>query len=199
MKILIAGCARSGTTLTRHMMRKFEDTVVFPKEISTAHFDKMEGTHLVIKRVWDEHTRLHTLPSDIELIYCVRHPYDVLTSSHEETRHLRPYHVTLQRWTNEYEALMRLREKQPNRDIFYSRYEDMVADPDMTQRRLIDRFGLSPRMRFSEGPEKVFSTSLRKWERDEQLRSYLSGLPPPFVDLLRKFCEEFDYDLPQLS
>lgn len=202
MRILIAGCARSGTHLLMHLMTCFEDTHVHLEEAGAAQFDRLEGmaATLVVKRTWDAHRRLPVLSPGIDLIYCVRHPYDVLTSSHPHSRQLRPYHVTVDRWTAEYEALRQLRRNQPERAIFYCRYEDMVADPDLMQQRLAVHFSLVPRMAFSaDESNKVFASSVRKWEGNAAFRSYLASLPPSFIAQLQPFCAEFGYDLPGLS
>lgn len=202
MKILIAGCARSGTHLTMHLMACFQDTHVHLAEADATQFARMEGAArtLVVKRTWDEHKRLPGLSPEIRLIYCVRHPYDVLTSSHPHSRHLRPYHVTRERWIAEYAALRQLRANQPQRSILYSRYEDMVADPDAMQQRLVAAFGLVPRIAFSEDEDnRVFASSVRKWEHNAAFRNYLASLPGSFIQELEPFCAEFGYDLPCLE
>ena len=60
----------------------------------------------------------------VELIYCVRHPFDVLTSTHPATKHIRKYHITYERWESEYNAFLALRKNQIQREIFILKYED---------------------------------------------------------------------------
>ena len=199
-KIFIAGCARSGTTLTQRVMKSFEDTFVWPPEARHTQFcllDRQEN-NLVIKRDFRAFAHLAKLPADIGLIYCVRHPLDVLTSVHPQTAKERRFHTTADRWMLEYDALLRLRKAQPVRDIFYLRYEDTIADPDAMQQRIADRFGLRRRVPMSgDGGRPIHSRSLRKWERNEDYRAYLrQQLSPAVLAPMRAFCREFGYDMP---
>ncbi|WP_292068409.1 sulfotransferase [Mesorhizobium sp.] len=198
-KIFIAGCARSGTTLTQRLMRCFEDTFVHRAEAKHTQLDMLDRpeANLVVKRTERGHVHLAKLPSAVGLIYCVRHPFDVLTSSHPESRGERRFHVTPERWLAEYSALLRLRKAQPGRVITYVRYEDMIAQSDAVQERIARAFGLKPRIRFSEDPSNpIRPTSLKKWERNEEFRTYLHTLPPTFLARLKEFCDEFGYDMP---
>ncbi|TIT76575.1 MAG: sulfotransferase [Mesorhizobium sp.] len=199
-KIFIAGCARSGTTLTQRLMGCFEDTFVHRAEAKYTQLDMLDRpeSNLVVKRTERGHAHLTRLPSAIGLIYCVRHPFDVLTSSHPESRAERRFHVTSERWLAEYEALLRLRKAQPHRAIIYVRYEDTIARPDEVQERIGRAFGLRPRILFSEDPgNPIRATSLQKWERNEEYLAYIKGLPPAFLARLKGFCDEFGYDMPE--
>ncbi|WP_246684590.1 sulfotransferase [Mesorhizobium sp. B2-7-1] len=199
-KIFIAGCARSGTTLTQRVMKSFEDTFVWPPEARHTKFyllDRQEN-NLVIKRASRSFAHLAKLPADIGLVYCVRHPLDVLTSVHPQTMKERRFHTTADRWVLGYDALLSLRKAQPVRDIFYVRNEDTIADPDAVQQRIADRFGLRPRVPVSrDGQRPIHSRSLRKWERNEDYRAYLEGqLSPAVLGPMQAFCREFGYDMP---
>jgi len=199
-KIFIAGCARSGTTLTQRIMNSFEDTFVWWPEARHTKFYLLDcqENNLVIKRDSRTFEHLAKLPAGIGLIYCVRHPLDVLTSVHPQTRKERQFHTTADRWVVEYEALLGLRKAQPVRDILYVRYEDTIADPDAMQQRIANRFGLRPKMRVIEdqkGP--IHPRSLRKWERNKDYRAYLQQqLSPAVLVPMRAFCREFGYDMP---
>ncbi|AMY02819.1 sulfotransferase [Mesorhizobium ciceri biovar biserrulae] len=198
-RIFISGCARSGTTLTQRLMRCFEDIFVHPPEARYAMLDMLDRpeSNLVVKRDARGFAHLAKLPTSIGLIYCVRHPFDTLTSSHPQTRNQRRFHVTPQRWLTEYDALIRLKKAQPHRQILFVRYEDMIGAPDAQQDRIAQSFGLTPRIRFSEDPDNpIRVASLRKWERNEEFRTYLGGLPPAFLARVQRFCAEFDYDMP---
>lgn len=196
-RIFIAGCARSGTTLSLDLMGCFEDIYVHPSEApyqTLIELDRYQA-NLVVKRTFVSYRDLEDLPASVGLIYCVRHPFDVLTSSHPETVDLRPFHVTMERWEAEYDGLMRLRQVQPERDITYLRYEDLIAEPDIVQARIARSFGLAPATLFSrDANHPIRSTSLRKWERNEAFRTYLRGLPPSFLERVDSFCREFGYD-----
>ncbi|CCV10866.1 sulfotransferase [Mesorhizobium sp. STM 4661] len=198
-RIFIAGCARSGTTLTQQLMGCFGDTFVYPPEARYAMLDMLDRpeSNLVVKRASRSYAHLAKLPAAIGLIYCVRHPFDVLTSSHPQTRGLRRFHVTPERWLAEYDALIRLKKAQPHRQILYVRYEDMIGEPDAVQERIARSFGLALRIRFSENPNNpIRATSLRKWERNEEFLTYLHSLPPTFLSRVEGFCGAFGYDMP---
>src|SRR5688572_3229556 len=114
-KLFIAGCGRSGTSLIRDLMNCFENTVVLMEQpYGEANFtffndSASAGENQVIKRSGDSWKTLASLPEDVELIYCVRHPFDTLTSAHPLTRDLRQFHITEERWMSEYKALQALR------------------------------------------------------------------------------------------
>ncbi|TPL47412.1 sulfotransferase [Mesorhizobium sp. B2-4-6] len=199
-KIFIAGCARSGTTLTQRVMKSFEDTFVWPPEARHTKFyllDRREN-NLVVKRDSRAFVHLAKLPAGIGLVYCVRHPLDVLTSVHPQTMGERRFHTTADRWVLEYDALLSLRKAQPARDILYVRYEDTIADPDAVQLRIADRFGLRPRVPVTaDGQGPIHARSLRKWERNEDYRAYLQGqLSQAVLGPMQAFCREFGYDMP---
>lgn len=198
-KIFIAGCARSGTSLTKNLMRCFEDTYVVQKETPVDKFNELDGESgwLVIKRTAGSYRRLHKLSSDIDLIYCLRHPVDVMTSQHPKTKHLRRFHVTSDRWTGERDALIRLRKEQPKRRILYIRYEDLVREPDRIQNEISKSFGLTPRIKFSEDPDNpIVASSIEKWRSQPELLSYLLAMEPEFLRRVSEFCGEFGYNLP---
>jgi len=196
--VFIAGCARSGTSLLKQLMAVFADTAVFPRERTVWHFldmaDLPERT-LVVKRTAECHRTLHRLPDDVSLIYCVRHPYDCLTSAHPQTVHLRPFHVTQDRWIAEYGALDRLRRRQPGRRICYVRYEDLVTQPDAIQNEIAAACGLTADAPFMGNPLgiEIRSASLEKWRDRPDLRRYLAGLDASWREEIARFCQEFGY------
>lgn len=199
--MFIAGCARSGTSLLKQLMAAFQDTAVFPRERTPWHFLEMAdltASTLVVKRTSECHRELHRLPVDVDLVYCVRHPYDCLTSSHPQTVHLRPFHVTRDRWIAEYEALDRLRREQPRRPITVVRYEDLVMRPDDVQATIADAVGLRAAASFSGNPLgiEIRSTSLEKWRHRPEFRGFLAGLDAGWRARIDRFCAEFGYGPP---
>ena len=198
-RIFIAGCARSGTTLSRRLMGCFDDVYVHTGEApyrTLLELDRPEF-NLVVKRTHECHKDIEHLPASVGLIYCVRHPFDVLTSSHPETVNERRFHVTTERWEAEYDGLIRLRKAQPKTAVFYLRYEELIAEPDIVQAKIVRSFGLSPVTLYSRDADNpIRATSLRKWERHEEFRTYLHGLPAAFLARVEGFCREFGYEMP---
>jgi hypothetical protein len=203
MKLFIAGCGRSGTTLIRDLMNCFENvTVQMDGPYGEANFtsftdSKAVEENQVIKRAGDSWRTLALLPADVELIYCVRHPFDTLTSTHPLTMDLRRFHITEERWISEYRSLQALQTAQPERQIFFLRYEDLVRDPDQTQKKIADRFGLVSRHTFSGNPGniKVFTDSIEKWRSQPELLDYLQNISETCKLLIKDFCGKFDYSL----
>lgn len=204
MKLFIAGCGRSGTTLIRDLMNCFADTYVLNEgEYGEAPYSRFrdlaqQEKHLVIKRTGECWKTLPDLPNDIELIYCVRHPFDVLTSAHPLTKHVRRFHIDYERWVVEYNALLMLRVVQPSRNIFYLKYEEIVNNPDHIQETLSRHFELIKSHRFANNPLgiQVLSTSVDKWKRDPDLFDYLRTTPHRYRSLMSDFCKDFEYELP---
>ncbi len=186
MKIFIAGCGRSGTRLMLNLMKCFSDLYCHPVEADVAKFDELvecPAKHLVVKRTFQCHQKLPNLPDSIELIYCVRHPFDVLTSSMPSELF---FHITPKRWLAEYQSLKELRTRQPDRSIFFSKYEELIRQPNVIQAKVAGVFGLVPIRRFNEDPENpIREISLRKWERNLAFRLYLGRLDPTFIDRIR--------------
>lgn len=204
MKLFIAGCGRSGTTLTRDLMNSFQGTYVLLEgpygEAPFSRFATLSRpeTHLVIKRTGECWRTLVALPRDLELIYCVRHPFDVMTSTHPVSKHERRFHITQQRWDYEYRALRALRAAQPQRRIFILRYEDLIRDPDAVQENIARHFGLLPARRFTENSAgiHIFSDSVDKWRKNADFYAYLETIAYRFRPAIRDFCDEFEYVLP---
>ena len=200
MRVLIAGCARSGTTLALRMMNSFADSFVVPREAGTWRFlwEGHRAENIVIKRKGSFYKSLHRLSSSVSLIYCIRHPFDVLTSSHPETIHLRRFHVTPERWVGEYDALCRLRARQPWRKIFFLQYEKLVRQPDLVQEDLAVTLSLKPLRRFSADPTtEIFVTSVEKWKREPKLLDDLRATRLVIGEPLARFSAEFGYALPE--
>lgn len=204
MKIFIAGCARSGTSLLRGLMGSFADTYTlggftYDEEAPESQFEALDRPekHVVIKRIHKSHLTLPLLAADIALVYAVRHPFDVLTSAHPHSP-LRPYHVSGPRWRAEYAGYRLLRTLQPGRRISVVRYEDVVSGPDAVQARLAADLGLEIARRFSDNAAgvEIRNNSVEKWRRDPALCDYLDTFDVPFLQAIATFCREFGYTLP---
>ncbi len=195
--IFICGCARSGMGLLARNMRAFTDIYVAPRAGSAASFADLpqhKGS-ISMKRNAAAFETLPDLPADVGLIYMTRHPFDVLTSvhpGHDRKGKPHPYYVSRKRWLEEYDALDELRRRQPDRDILFIRYEDLVSDPDGVQQQIADRFGLRQRVPFSRH-EDFLSTYIAKWRTDPRMRAYILSFPPFFTRHVKRFAQDFGY------
>lgn len=194
MRIFIAGCARSGTTLMQRLMGCFHGVYVEPGEhpLERLYEIKTELEHVVVKRNSKGHSELLSIREGTGLIYMVRHPYDCMTSYHPRTRD-RGYHVTPERWFTEFEAWLAFRASVQRRrrdvGVVVVRYEDLVVDPDQTQRAIADHFGLERRVRFSEA-EDIYGHQRCRWS--DQCSSL--DLDAPTLKAVFRFLDEFYLD-----
>jgi hypothetical protein len=197
VKLFIAGCARSGTSLLWRLLPGFEDMHIpsgMEQPASILPQIEIPGKHAAVKRTAKCYRTLHQLPDDIGLIYSVRHPFDTLTSYNRE-KPFRKYYVWERRWRKEYAALKRLQAAQPKRKIVYVRYSDLVSDPDRVQREIGDTFGLAIKQPFSS-MQPVHKRSMNKFETNPAYRRYLWLLPHDFRAEIAEFCREFGLDVP---
>jgi hypothetical protein len=197
--VFIAGCARSGTSLLRKLMSCFDDVAAVDRERSVSHFldlAREPQRTLVVKRTNKCYRDLPHLPACVDLIYCVRHPFDCLTSSHPETAAYQAFHVSQRRWTDEYDSLQQLVGRQPSRLISIVRYEDLVGDPDSVQAALASSLSLGVTHRFSSNPLgiEIRASSVGKWQRDQRLRDAICGFEPTWRQRIAEFCGQFGYD-----
>jgi hypothetical protein len=197
--VFIAGCARSGTSLLRKLMCCFADVAAVDRERTVSHFLDLAmqpQRTLVVKRTNKCYRELPHLPECVDLIYCVRHPYDCLTSSHPETAAVQEFHVSERRWTDEYGSLLRLLARQPRRPVCFVRYEDLVGDPDRVQAAVSAAVGVDVTHRFSTNPFgiEIRASSVGKWQRDQRLRDVICGFDPSWRRSIADFCGRFGYD-----
>jgi hypothetical protein len=209
MKLFIAGCARSGTTLTRDLMHCFADTFVYDRlqdiyaeHDSATNFEAdacflqaidVPQTHAVVKRTFNCWQTLHLLPQEIGLIYCVRHPFDVLTSVHPNWPDR--YHVTPKRWLCEFLALQLLIAAQPERTIAFVRYENLIAAPNQTGRKIAHTLGPTLAHDFASNPLGIafHNRSIARWKTDSLARSHLGALSSNMRENISRFCRMFRY------
>ena len=151
-RLFVMGCARSGTWLLQLLMGYFEDAYTLKRE---AHFgafaclDSVARIH-VVKRLGTSYVYASEIPEQIALLYIVRHPFDVLSSTHLGVDN----YVTVERWMAETKAVKSVMERERKR-LHVVRYEDLVCRPDEVQREIAGKFGLASRVRFSNFPNGI--------------------------------------------
>lgn len=149
-RVLVFGCARSGTTLLVNLLRTFSGVVVSEGECcSTELLDHPDPGWVAAKRTAHcaEHliADLPLLRHDVWILDIVRDPRDVVTSV------LAPfpgYYCGYKRWDRD----LRVSEALAGRHLRYLRirYEELVLRPDEVQRAIADIVGLEPEVCFSD-------------------------------------------------
>lgn len=140
-RLHIVGCPRSGTTLLHELARTCLDVAgACPHEQSV--FDEPprvggDGVY-VTKQPRDERVLAPILDADPDLIAVglTRDPRAVVASVHMKVPGM--YFTNLRTWLECDDAQAKLR---GHSRFLAVRYEDLVADPDATQRALVARFG----------------------------------------------------------
>ena len=139
-KILITGCARSGTSLLLLLMRYFQDSFVEAKKeihpiLSKAQFLQDDFnrrySNIIIKRPQLSKTHpqyfnlQEVLDKDFKIIYIIRNGFDVLCSKRPQTG---KYHVVdPNRWIAAIEDYLKHKD---NKNICTIKYEDLVNDTE---------------------------------------------------------------------
>lgn len=95
-RIYVMGCGRSGTWLLTGLFSTYADLEIVPEELGVEHFGLLttKKKALVVKRNFVAHLRIEKMPKCIEIVYIIRHPFDVLTSHNPtsgKTYHIEPH------------------------------------------------------------------------------------------------------------
>lgn len=209
-RIYIMGCARSGTWLLTALLSTFDDLVIFPRELGVENFGLYSTTKstLVIKRNNVAWNNIQNIPNEIQIVYIVRHPFDVLTSYNKTTNN--KYHVDLGRWIDEVAALKILMKKKLLR-FQIIRYEDLVKSPEAIQLKLAQTFQLNilyPPNNFVntfKGPREAIRAmhslrpfdegSVDNYKKSSEKIEYLKGILSMAKSDLEWFAIEFAYDI----
>ncbi len=205
-RLYVMGCGRSGTWLLTAVMNSFEGVDVIAKELSVEHFG-LYGTDrsiLIIKRDSSAYQRIKEIPSLIELVYIVRHPFDVLTSHLPRSGRL--YHILPSRWLGEMVALQYLvTNRGKNTKII--RYEDLVCQPVATQTELASFFNLKINLPIDQVitghyevsgkivPRKIDQRSIGRHRLDSTKIKYLGQIIPLLGDTLKWVADTYCYDV----
>lgn len=151
-RMLVFGCARSGTTLLVNLLRTFDRVRVHGSEHCASDlFDDPYPGWVALKRTAHcaEHlvTDLPSLRRAVWILDIVRDPRDVVTSVLEP---FPGYYCGYDRWDRDLRVSEHLAGQ--HRRYLRIRYEELVLRPDEVQRDLADVLGLSIQSRFSDFP-----------------------------------------------
>ena len=179
-------------------MRCFEGVYSHKREAPISLFDRLDDVkqpNLIVKRTSECYKSLHKLPPDIKLLYCVRHPSIRSPAATGGPSTGAVFHITEDRWKCKYRALHRLQKQQPERPIFILRYEDLIKQPDVMQKKIAEHFALSIAHLFTqnEGGIAIHPNSLEKWRKSPELAAYVNGFDLGWKEKIAEFCKEFGY------
>lgn len=210
-RIFIMGCGRSGTWLVTSLLSTFKDLDLVAKELPVEFFGVAKGasTNLVVKRAFNSYESVETIPASINILWIVRHPFDVLTS-HNPTNPRHKYHIQPHRFLGEMLALQYLVES-GRKNTLVVKYEDLVEDPERIQNQIAQAFGLEIKakphewtnlFKASEGVVKAMhglrpidAASVQKYVNDPQKIQHLREIYPRISPCLDWLAREFDYDV----
>jgi hypothetical protein len=105
--------------------------------------DNVPGTHIV-KRQHDTYTVYDRIPESIKIINIVRHPFDVMSSTHLGVEQ----YVPLERYEAELSETLRVLVGRPN--TLTVRFEDLVAVPEQVEARIVAFTGLDAAVPFPD-------------------------------------------------
>lgn len=144
MKLIITGCARSGTTVMVHLMRYFYNTkVIFQDESHPFDYERYNHKNhiLVIKKPFLERDNIEyfTLQELIQkgwhVLWMIRDGRDVISSTVDGS-----YHVEQDRWTFANKIFL---QNCMNYQLLPIRYESLVTDHYAQMQRISNFIGQS--------------------------------------------------------
>jgi len=147
-KVLITGCARSGTSLLLYLMRYFDNTVIVEEEINPfmdlSNY-KNSVKRLVIKcpqgqqmgdrkralgdfKIYDQVKTLQdVIDLNFKIIILIRDGRDVLVSKHYISQY---YWVTSPRWIHAINNSLKYQSEKYSNNILFLRFENFVAETE---------------------------------------------------------------------
>lgn len=178
-RVFIMGCGRSGTTLLYAMMGCFHDVELSGKEVPVSHFMRLPDLkkNQILKRTGDCYQFVELVPKQVNLVYVIRHPFDVLVSQLQN----RQYAISPERWFDEIQAFRQLDDK-AQRQVYIVKYEDLVCYPDAIQEYLICALGFKHHTKFSQ-----FQNST-PWLEEDMVKA-MHGLRPPDLSSIGRWRE----------
>ena len=207
-RLFVMGCGRSGTWLLTALLSTYSNVDILAEEVPFETFGLVRTNKavLILKRDHASYQRVAFIPANIEIIYIMRHPFDVLTSHNPVTS--RAFHVSPERWLGEMDALRFLMETQRAKTTLL-RYEDLVRQPVRTQVWLSERLNLAIAQPPSEiihafkpdsEPEKAMrgirpidTNSIGSHRHDPIKLAHLKQIRPQLENVLEWVGNAFDY------
>ena len=209
-RIYVMGCGRSGTWLLAGLFATYADLEIIPKELSVEHFGLFATKKkvLLLKRDYAAHARIEQIPACIEIVYIIRHPFDVLTSQNPTTG--ATYHIAPHRWLNEMLALQYLLDSKRDHTTII-KYEDLVQEPRNSQTliagklkldishpaEMLDKVFNAPSEAVSamHGLRAIDTNSIGNYKKDPAKITYLKSIRPRLGRLLDWVGAEYGYDV----
>lgn len=207
-RLFVAGCGRSGTWMLTAMLTGLKGAVLEEGENDVGRFMALpnESGLQIVKRQHDSYKRFAKLPSDIAVIYIVRHPLDVLTSTHlGETGH-----IDLERLEGEMRAYFTYLQDRPR--TLSLRFEDLVREPQLVQKRVEAFLGVEADVNFGDfhenaalpayvvesmhGLRKPDPTRLEAWRRKPEAVAEIMSRLAASDGTLDKAVRHFGYEMP---
>lgn len=206
-RVFLTGCGRSGTWLLMAMLQGMANLHTAPGEQPLGAFLDLpdtDGIHLV-KRLHNAYLHFDCIPADIKVLHVVRHPYDVLISTHLGT----PHHITLNRLEGEHARYFSHLATRPGTCVI--KFEDMVQQPDAVQERVEAFLGVKSERPFRDfhlhadlgaevqnamhGLRPLDPSTLHRWRTDAAALAFLREAHAHSDGTLDRFAAAFDYDL----
>jgi len=209
-RIYVMGCGRSGTWLLAGLFATYADLEMVPQELGVEYFGlyTTKKKILLLKRDYAAHLRIEQIPACIEIVYIIRHPFDVLTSHNPATKRI--YHIEPYRWLNEILALQYLLDSKRDHATIV-KYEDLVQEPHNSQGFIAERLKLginhpiemldkvfqpdAGTINAMHGLRPIDTNSIGKHKKDLAKIRYLKSIRPRLGRLLDWVGEEYGYDV----
>ena len=131
-RIYVTGCGRSGTWLLSSMLSGLRDARLIESEQHFGYFLKLPDDTLsyIIKRQHDSYLYYEHLPAEFFVINIIRHPFDVLSSTHMGTKN----YIPVNRLEGELRSCFSYLLSRKN--TITIRYEDLLIETENVQKRI---------------------------------------------------------------
>ena len=205
--VFLTGCGRSGTWLMAAMLMGITGLRALPGEQPIGAFLWMPDADVIqlIKRQHNAYLYFDRLPPHVRVIHMVRHPWDVLSSTHRTVEN----YISMARIEGEHRAYFAHLADRPGTLVV--RYEDVVLQPAVEQARIEAFLGAPAVTPFADfwrnitlpadvleamhGLRPLDAGALHRWRTDPEKIAYLRDLQATSTGMLAAFAARFGYDL----